>query len=85
MDKRKPYIWLKYTVTLKAINLWYGFGAHAYTSTELFNAITKNLILSYFTEIEENKQTKKSAVIPNSFQLLRESRKWQYFSILTYI
>lgn len=37
------------SLTLKAMNLWYGLGAHAYTSTEFFRARTRNLILSYFT------------------------------------
>lgn len=36
--------------TLKAMNLWYGFGAQAYTSTAFFKAITRNLIFSYRTE-----------------------------------
>lgn len=37
------------SLTLKAINLWYGFGAQAYISILSFRAITKNLIRSYFT------------------------------------
>lgn len=41
-------------LTLKAMNLWYGLGAHAYTSTEFFSARTKNLILSYFTADQTN-------------------------------
>jgi len=36
------------------MNLWYGLGAHAYISTEFFSAITRNLILSYFTENKVN-------------------------------
>ena len=38
-------------LTLKAINLWYGLGAQAYTSTAFFRAMTRNLIFSYRTEI----------------------------------
>ena len=37
-------------VTLKAMNLWYGLGAQAYTSTKFFRAMTRNLMRSYFTE-----------------------------------
>lgn len=44
-------------LTLKAMNLWYGLGAHAYTSTAFFKASTKNLILSYFTGMKRRSES----------------------------
>lgn len=63
--------WLRHT--LNAMNLWYGFGAHAYISIESFNAITKNLMRSYLTILKCTAPCKS----PTLIQPLRRSTCWK--------